>query len=187
MNFSGFGVWPLPDGWPVPGVWAIPGATAPNVKPLANAAPLFRNPLRSDFMGLSFADEPTRKPLPPLESIGERPQLQSFYLSGLHSADVGRHFMEGADATMSSGSLSISANVVCSGSHPRILQGVQHVGRECDCVLFLRAVHDPCSTRRVISRKPCGARGLACSCAWRFESKGVRAERVCAAARHNAR
>src|ERR1700681_2694031 len=63
MNFSGPGVWPFP------GVWPIAGATAPNVKPPANAAPLLRNPLRSDFMRLSFADEPTKKPLPTVESI----------------------------------------------------------------------------------------------------------------------
>src|SRR5215467_4476388 len=58
MNFSGFDVWPLP------GVWPVAGVTAPNVKPPANAAPLLRNPLRLGFMGLSFADEPTKKPEP---------------------------------------------------------------------------------------------------------------------------
>src|SRR5262245_14483120 len=71
MNFSGFGVWPFA------GVWPIAGATPPNVKPPANAAPLLRNPLRSDFMGLSFADEPGKKSLRIIGSIGERPQPQS--------------------------------------------------------------------------------------------------------------
>src|SRR5262249_4834914 len=70
MNRSGLGVWPLPDVWPFPGVWPIAGATAPNVKPPANAAPLLRNPLRLEFMGFSFADKPTKKPLPTVGSIG---------------------------------------------------------------------------------------------------------------------
>src|SRR5262249_35494237 len=78
MNFSGF------DVWPVSGDWALAGATAPNVKPPANAAPLLRNPRRSDFMGRSFADEPGKKSLPIVESIGERPQPQSL----LSSANV---------------------------------------------------------------------------------------------------
>src|SRR6266849_2772920 len=63
MNFSAPGVWPFP------GVSPIAGATAPNVKPPANAAPLLRNPLRLDFMGLSFAHELPRN-APCAESIG---------------------------------------------------------------------------------------------------------------------
>ena len=41
------------------------------------SAPLLRNPLRSDFMGLSFTDEPGKKSLPIVESIGQRTQPQS--------------------------------------------------------------------------------------------------------------
>src|SRR5262245_27055465 len=55
-----------------PGVWAPAGVTAPTVKPPANAAPLFRNPLRSgrfEPMGLSFADDAARNPLIRVESI----------------------------------------------------------------------------------------------------------------------
>src|SRR5262245_7694169 len=66
MNFSGFAVWPFP------GVWPIAGATAPNVKPPANAAPLLRNPLRSDLMGVSFADELPRNRFLPIERIVPR-------------------------------------------------------------------------------------------------------------------
>jgi hypothetical protein len=52
---------------------------------------------------------------------------------------------------------------------------------------FCEPVLDHCPAPSVIGRKPCVARGLACAYAWRFEGKGVRAERVCAAASHPAR
>src|SRR5271167_842476 len=61
MNFSGFSAWPFPD------VWPIAGSTAPNAKPPASAAPVLRNPLRSDFMGFSFAHD--QETLPSSESI----------------------------------------------------------------------------------------------------------------------
>jgi hypothetical protein len=44
------------------GVWPIAGAAAPKVKPLANAAPLFRKSLRAgrfESMRLSFSREYT--------------------------------------------------------------------------------------------------------------------------------
>src|SRR5262249_10729406 len=83
MNFSGFGVWPSP------GVWPFAGATAPNVRPPANAAPLLRNPRPSDFMGLSFTDEPGKKSLLTVESIGEQPQPQNHFVKYLwHSVEL---------------------------------------------------------------------------------------------------
>src|SRR6185436_1522580 len=92
MNFSGFGVWPFP------GVWPVAGATPPNVKP-ANAAPLLRNPRRSDFMGLSFADEPGKQSLPIVASIGERPQPQiTFVLASSTLARATRAKIEHASA-----------------------------------------------------------------------------------------